>query len=301
MRFWLGRGVDGLRVDMVDFLLKDELLRDEPDAEYAFTQARFHLNRPETLDLLVDLRAVTDEFSDRVLIGEIVPHLPVQQVLPYYGEAGERLHLPFNFALLDAAWTAQSLRQIIGEYDGALPPSAWPNYTLGNHNQPRLTSRFGSAGARLAALLLLTLRGTPFLYYGDELGLPDTPVSGEQMQDPWERVQPGADRDPERAPMPWDSSPGGGFSAAPPWLPLADQHGDLSVETQRQQPASLLHLYRELLRLRRTHPALLWGELQMLDDVPGDVLAYTRAADTTVLVALNFSAESQQVRLPPGG
>ncbi|WP_281173669.1 alpha-amylase family glycosyl hydrolase [Deinococcus frigens] len=288
-------------MDMVDFLLKDELLRDEPDAEYAFTQARFHLNRPETLDLLVDLRAVTDEFSDRVLIGEIVPHLPVQQVLPYYGEAGERLHLPFNFALLDAAWTAQSLRQIIGEYDGALPPSAWPNYTLGNHNQPRLTSRFGSAGARLAALLLLTLRGTPFLYYGDELGLPDTPVSGEQMQDPWERVQPGADRDPERAPMPWDSSPGGGFSAAPPWLPLADQHGDLSVETQRQQPASLLHLYRELLRLRRTHPALLWGELQMLDDVPGDVLAYTRAADTTVLVALNFSAESQQVRLPPGG
>ncbi|UQN08089.1 alpha-amylase family glycosyl hydrolase [Deinococcus sp. QL22] len=300
MRFWLKRGVDGLRVDMVDFLVKDELLRDEPDPEYVFPEAQYHLNRPETLDLLLELRAVTDEFPDRVLIGEIVPHLPVAQVLPYYGPAGERLHLPFNFALLDAAFTAPGLRRVIGAYDGALPPHAWPNYTLGNHDQPRLASRFGSAGARLAALLLLTLRGTPFLYYGDELGLPDTPVPGTQMQDPWEQVQPGAGRDPERAPMPWDASLTGGFSPAPPWLPLAPGHEHLSVETQRQDPASLLCLYRELLRLRRSHPALLQGEFQWHANSPDDVLAYIRAGTEPVLIALNFSQHPQHLDLPAG-
>ena len=300
MRFWMGRGVDGLRVDMIDFLLKDGALRGEPDPNYAFPMAKYHLNRPETLDLLLELRAVNDEFPDRVLIGEIVPHLPVAQVLAYYGPAGERLHLPFNFALLDAAFTAPGLRRVIGEYDAALPPHAWPNYTLGNHDQPRLASRFGSAGARLAALLLLTLRGTPFLYYGDELGLPDTPVSSDQMQDPWEQVQPGAGRDPQRAPMPWDASSNGGFSPTTPWLPLAANHRYLSVETQQQTPSSLLSLYRALLQLRRRHPALLVGEFELLGGVPDAVLTYTRRATDTLLIALNFSEFPQHVSLPKG-
>lgn len=302
IRFWLSRGVDGLRLDMIDFLLKDAAFRDEPVTNhmqtYTFPEARYHLNRPETLDLIRELRRVMDEYPQRVSIGEVVPHLPVAQVLPYYGN-GDLLHLPFNFALLHTPWTASDVGAVIRQYDAALPAHAWPNYTLGNHDTPRLASRLGSEQVRLAAMLLLTLRGTPFLYYGDELGLPNIPVPPESIQDPWERVQPGAGRDAERAPMPWSAEPQAGFSESEPWLPLPSDFTHISVARQQREHTSTLHLYQQLIALRHASPALQQGSFAALTEIPRHVFAYRRSSShQTMLIALNFASVSYRLELP---
>jgi len=304
MRHWLARSVDGLRVDMVDFLLKDAAFRDEPVTDlargYTFADARHHLNRPETLDLLRTLRRVLDEYPERVFVGEVVRHLPIAKVLPYYG-SGDLLHLPFNFALLDTPWAARDVTRVTRDYDAglALFPHAWPNYTLGNHDQARLASRLGAEQVRLAGLLLLTLRGTPFLYYGDELGLPNVPIPPDRMQDPWERIQPGTGRDPARAPMVWDTTPRAGFSDSEPWLPLPPGIERLSVAAQRADPTSTLQFYRRLLATRRASPALRWGEYQPLTSAPDEVLAYRRSlADEHMLIALNFGGDARTLPLP---
>lgn len=303
IRFWLSRGVDGLRIDMIEFLLKDAAFRDEPIIaplqSYAFPEARYHLNRPETLDLIRELRAEMDEYPQRVSIGEVVPHLPVAKVLTYYGN-GDLLHLPFNFALLSTPWTARDVGAVICEYDAALPTHAWPNYTLGNHDTPRLATRLGPEQVRLAAMLLLTVRGTPFLYYGDELGLPNISVAPERIQDPWEQIQPGAGRDPERAPMPWNTEPYyAGFSSVEPWLPQPSDVGRFSVATQQADSTSILHLYRQLIALHHTNAALRHGDLHVLTDIPEHVLAYRRSfSDQTMLVALNFDDAPLTLPLP---
>jgi len=211
-------------------------------------------------------------------VGEVVRHLPIAKVLPYYG-SGDLLHLPFNFALLDTPWAARDVARVTRDYDAglALFPHAWPNYTLGNHDQARLASRLGAEQVRLAGLLLLTLRGTPFLYHGDELGLPNVPIPPDRMQDPWERIQPGAGRDPARAPMVWDTTPRAGFSDGEPWLPLPPGIERLSVAAQRADPTSTLQFYRRLLATRRASPALRWGEYQPLTGAPDEVLAYRRS------------------------
>ena len=188
---------------------------------------------------------------DRALIGEL--YLPLERLVRYYG-AG--LDLPSNFHLISTPWEAEALGAHIAAYESLLPDGAWPNYVLGNHDRPRIATRVGTAQARVAAVLLLTLRGTPTLYYGDELGMRDVPIPPDRVQDPWERRVPGLGRDPVRTPMRW--TPGGGFSDAEPWLPLGDEP---SVEEQERDPGSLLALYRRLLALRRREDALATGDL----------------------------------------
>lgn len=302
MRFWLSRGVDGLRLDMIDFLLKDVAFRDEPSSHplqaYTFPEARCHLNRPETLDLIRELRHVMDEYPQRVSIGEIVPHLPLTQVFSYYGN-GDLLHLPFNFALLHTPRTASDVGTVVCAYDAALPAHAWPNYTLGNHDTPRLASRLGPEQVRLAAMLLLTLRGTPFLYYGDELGLPNVFLPSEYIQDPWERMHPGAGRDAERAPMPWTPEPQAGFSEGRPWLPLPSDFAHVSVARQQSEPTSLLHLYQQLIALRRTSTALQKGSFFALTGLPRCIFAYQRSSPRqTMLIVLNFDNVSHTLESP---
>ncbi|MCR0983589.1 alpha-amylase family glycosyl hydrolase [Roseomonas populi] len=306
LRFWLDRGVDGFRVDVIWLLVKDEEFRDNPpnpawEPHHASINQLLQVysaDRPETLEVVEEMRAVLDEYDGRVLIGEI--YLPLERLMAYYGRDMKGAHLPFNFQLIFAAWNAVQIARIVAEYEAALPPGGWPNWVLGNHDQKRIASRVGPGGARLAAMLLLTLRGTPTLYYGDELGLENVTIPPDRAQDPWERNEPGLGlgRDPARTPMPWNAGRNGGFTTGEPWLPLNDDHAARNVAALSADPASLLHLYRRLIALRRDHAALSTGDYVGVE-VEGEVLAFERRqAGARLLVALNFGQAPARLPLP---
>ncbi len=241
-------------------------------------------------DVIAGIRSVVDEFADRMLIGEL--YLPLERLMVYYGAAGRGLQLPFNFQLIRRPWEAPTLGAAIEAYEAMLPTFGWPNWVLGNHDKSRVASRVGPAQARVAAMMLLTLRGTPTLYYGDEIGMRDVPIPAERVRDPFERNVPGLGlgRDPERTPMQWDG--GTGFTTGEPWLPLADDHAVTNVAVQRDDPRSLLTLYRRLLVLRRAEPALAVGPFAPLR-APGNLLAWVRKdGDRRFLVALNLGSEA---------
>lgn len=295
LRFWLLRGVDGFRVDVIWHLVKDAAFRDNPpNPAYGPGQpdiARFlqvhSTDQPEVLDIIAQMRATLAEFGDKLLIGEI--YLPVERLVAYYGPKLSGVHLPFNFQLIQAAWNARGLDELIASYEHALPEGAWPNWVLGNHDQRRIASRVGPAQARVAAMLLLTLRGTPTIYYGDELGLEDVLIPSEAARDPWERNEPGLGlgRDPARTPMRWTAEPGAGFTTGRPWLPVGD-HRECNVADEADDAGSMLSLYRRLLALRRTHPALVVGNYESAA-AGGDILAYwRRTARENLLIVLNL-------------
>ena len=173
-----------------------------------------------------------DGYSERVLIGEI--YLGIPELVKYYGPQLLGAQMPFNFHLIQTAWQAELIADLIRRYEAALPAGAWPNWVMGNHDQHRLATRIGPEQARVAAVLILTLRGTPTLYYGDELGMPDAVIPPELVQDPAEKKQPGMGfgRDPERSPMVWDPSATAGFTTGTPWLPLISDHAGQSVAVQ---------------------------------------------------------------------
>ena len=247
MRFWLRKGVDGFRVDVMWHLIKDDALRDNPpnpdyregEPPYRRLLPLYSADRPEVHEVVRGLRAVVDEFPARVLIGEI--YLPVERLAAYYGRDLAGAHLPFNFSLLETPWRAPAIAQLIDSYEAALPAGGWPNWVLGNHDRPRLATRIGPEQARVAAMLLLTLRGTPTLYYGDEIGMRQSALPPDAARDPAALHVPG--RDGARTPMQWDGSTFGGFSTARPWLPLAKDFTANNVARQRADPGSLLNLY----------------------------------------------------------
>ena len=307
LRFWLARGVDGFRVDAIHHLFEDEALRDNPanpDWRPGMSPARrvvraHTMDQPEVQDAVAAMRRVADEYGGRVLIGEA--YLPIPRMMAYYGRAdAPGFQLPFNFHLIFTPWTPAAIAALIAEYEAALPPGAWPNWVLGNHDRSRVASRIGPAQARVAAILLLTLRGTPTIYQGEEIGILDVPIPPALVQDPWERRVPGLGlgRDPVRTPMPWQDGPKGGFTTGEPWLPLGPAGTGITVAEQERDPRSLLALYRALLRLRRAEPALSVGSI---GDVraAGSVLSYRRQFGTrTLLVALNLGNERQPCTLP---
>jgi alpha-glucosidase len=248
------------------------------------------------------MRELFDQYDDRVLIGEI--YLPVEKLGSYYGADLRGAHLPFNFQLISAKWDARHLQRLIEEYEDALPPGGWPNWVLGNHDQHRIATRVGRAQARVAAMMLLTLRGTPTLYYGDEIGMVDVPIPPEMVQDPFEKNVPGKGlgRDPERTPMQWDAGQAAGFTTGKPWLPIARDHGAVNVDSLRGMSQSILTLYQRLLALRRAHSALATGRFTAIAS-DGDVLAYLRRDEATgeaFLVALNLGHQPQVLICPPG-
>ncbi len=364
MRFWLDRGVDGFRMDVLWLLIKDEQFRDNPpNPDYhpglhdnARTLPMHNADQPGTHEIVREMRELMDGYgptlvsrgreaggekadpsaalrddkaiaaddkagarvSHRVLIGEI--YLPLAELVQYYnarkpqtgGVEGispqvpelEGANLPFNFHLILAQWTAPSIADVVTRYEALLPPGAWPNYVLGNHDQPRLASRIGAKQARAAAMLLLTLRGTPTLYYGDELGMEDVPIAPEEVQDPAEKNEPGKGRgrDPERSPMLWVNAPNAGFTTpeAKPWLPLQQDWATENAAAQRGRPRSMLNLYRSLLALRREHPALYQGAI---GDVAAEaaVLRYQRSHEgKRFQVLLNLGGEPAVTRCEPG-
>jgi alpha-glucosidase len=304
MRFWLRKGVDGFRVDVIWHLIKDEQFRDNPPNPGFRTNRpphesllpRYTADQAEVQDVIAEMRGVVDEFDDRVLIGEI--YLPFERLVAYYGKDLAGAHLPFNFALLSAPWNARAIEKIIAEYEAALPPGAWPNWVLGNHDRPRVASRVGRDQARIAAMLLLTLRGTPTLYYGDEIGMHQVAVAPDQVRDPFEKNVPGigVGRDGCRTPMQWDATPQAGFSAAQPWLPLPNDHVYENAATLAADRQSILSLYRVLIRLRKETPALVSGAYVPLA-AEGDLLLYKRQDhEGSLLIALNLGDEPVSVR-----
>jgi alpha-glucosidase len=303
LRFWLERGVDGFRVDVIWHMVKDEDFRDNPPNPTWTPDQRpydeflpiYTADRPEVHDVIARMRGLFDEYDERVLIGEI--YLPVEKLVRYYGEGGSGTHLPFNFQLILAPWDARHIDALIREYESHLPPGGWPNWVLGNHDQHRIASRVGAAQAPVAAVLLLTLRGTPTMYYGDEIGMHDVEIPPERVMDPYEKNVPGRGlgRDPERTPMQWSAEPGAGFSTVEPWLPIAEDHETINVEAERDDPDSLLSLYRRLIELRRGSPALEVGEYRPVA-ARGDVLAFRRVHDDErFLVVLNLGPHPQSL------
>jgi alpha-glucosidase len=285
LRFWLDRGVDGFRADVVHLIGKDEALPDQPD-EIAHLDIVGSHDHPRTHELLRGIRRVLDEYDgDRAMVGE-VPLLSPALLVPYYGH-GNELHMVFNFTLMHVPWAAGAFAAALAEADGPLSaPATWPAWVLSNHDQPRHRTRYDAseARARAAAVVLLTLRGTPFLYAGEELGLLDAEVPAES------RVDPGG-RDGSRAPIPWDSTPTHGWPA-PPWLPWPPEPGLRNAERENADPDSILSLYRRLLEVRRGSAALRLGSWRLLGS-PEATLVYERRCGGDVRrVAANFTEQS---------
>ena len=310
LRFWLDRGVDGFRVDVIALLAKDPEFRDEPPnprfrAGDPLWQTNLHTgteDQPAVHDIIRAFRGVLDEYGDKVMIGELDP---IPSLMSYYGAALDECHLPFNFNLINGLpWTAPAVRDAVAGYDAAIPTGAWPNWVIGNHDRPRVAERLGQAQARIAHMLLLTLRGTPFCYYGDELGMLHADVPPERLRDAHGYTDPERalrySRDPFHAPMAWDAGPNAGFcpSNVEPYLPLARDWQRLNVAAETDDAASMLSLFRALTRLRGEQATLTAGSYRGLDGTGDAVFAYIReSGDRRTVVALNLTHEAATVDL----
>ena len=311
LAFWLERGVDGFRLDTANFYLHDPLLRDNPprpDAlrgtgdtpmsnPYAWQSHVYDRSRPENLAVLRRLRRLTDRYPERMMVGEIACDLGVLRIAEYCASP-DLLHTGYSFDLLGPVFSAGHVRRSVEAFF-AEPGNGWPAWALSNHDVVRVATRWGDgspACVRLLLALLLTLPGTPFLYEGEELGLPQAELAFEDLRDPygiafWPAFK---GRDGCRTPMPWTAEPDG-FSTGEPWLPLSPAHLPLAVSEQAGDPASTLSFARAFLRLRRATPALRSGLARFLD-APEPVLAFRREPD--VLVVLNLGVEPARWTLP---
>ncbi|PJF23420.1 MAG: alpha-amylase [Phototrophicales bacterium] len=306
IRFWLRRGVDGFRIDVIDRILKDTQFRDNPpnpdwkpgDPLVGSLLRVYSEAAPGTHDYMRQFHRVFDEFPGTVAIGEVQYGLTTQQLAAFYGDDDE-LHLPFNFGLLGLPWDAAAIRAFVDDYDAGLPAFGQPNYVLGNHDSPRIASKYGMAQVGVAAVLLLTLRGTPTIYYGEELGMHNVTIPADQILDPQGKNQAGFNRDECRTPMQWDTTPNAGFTCPDvvPWLPVASDYEQINVAVQQQNPASLLNLYRRLLAYRKRTPALNAGRYYSLDAPEGCFVYLRQFNDQQRLVVLNFTTEAHTLSL----
>ena len=300
--YWLDLGVDGFRLDVINHIIKDEQLRSNPYGlgatvrPYDLQRHIYDRNREESHTRIGELRALIDSVPNRMLVGEINVEAPGEPevVASYLGE--DQLHLAFDFSFIWASWDAKEFRKLALAWYEAVDGRGWPAWVLSNHDQKRAFSRFGNSEARakVAALFLLMQRGTPFIYYGEEIGMRHHRVPRNQMVDP-----PGlqywpfyAGRDPERLPMQWDDSPQHGFSTSDAtWLPVDEEWGtDHQVSSQREDPTSLLSWYRVIIRIRREIDLLHAGDIRYMDLQSPDLLCFFRFDDERmILCLLNFS------------
>jgi len=316
VRTWLDRGVDGFRLDVFNTYFKDAALRSNPRriggrGAWSWQRHVYDRDQPELRDLLAELRAIVDERPGRMTVGELFDGSLIEAaplIAPH--------HLVFDWSLISLPWSAAAFKSAVAARDAAFGPGPWPANVLSNHDQPRHASRFapaaidpaavaeGDARAKVAATLLLTLRGTAFLYYGEEIALRNLSIANKDAVDPPARranfLFPWWNRDQARGPMAWSGGPGSGFSTGPPWLPLSADAARRNVGEQTRDSDSVLNSYRQLLRLRRSTPALQEGAQELLAQDDADVLAYLRTTgDTAAFVALNFASRPATVSLPP--
>ncbi|MEJ5223058.1 MAG: alpha-amylase family glycosyl hydrolase [Anaerolineales bacterium] len=311
-RFWLARGVDGFRLDVFNAYYKDAQYRSNPPKfglrAFDRQQHLYDMDQPEMIPMLNDLRRLLDSYPERYAVGETYLATP-QKVIGYCGP--DKLHAAFSFDFTDQAlsypWSPTYIRKRIEARETLFNAAGvWPTTVLSNHDLPRAASRYchgeDDRMAKIAMAVLLTLRGTPFLYQGEEIGMRDIALKRSEILDPpgkkyWPIYK---GRDGCRSPMQWDSSPQAGFTTGTPWLPVHPNYPVRNLSAQRADPHSLYHFTRRLLSLRREHAALRRGSLHFLD-APSAILAYLRQTDDeTVLVALNFSARSARLPLPHG-
>jgi len=312
IKFWLDLGVDGFRLDVVNYYFKDSLFRDNPRnffmglREYERQYHIYDRNRPETHEVLKEFRKLLDSYEgDRMSVGEVYQPPPGNAQLPasYYGENSDELHLAFNFSFLYSKWDPKSFQKIIEEQEKALKPKDWPNYTLSNHDQVRHFTKYksgkdGIKRAKICAAMLLTLRGTPFLYYGEEIGMESDWIPRKFIQDPlgvryWPLF---VGRDRARQPMCWTDEIYGGFSKIQPWLPVSKNKNEINFSKQMQDPNSLLSFYKALIRLRRKEETLRRGSLRILFREQTHILSYLRIGEKDkILILLNFSDGERRV------
>ncbi|HUO46717.1 MAG TPA: alpha-amylase family glycosyl hydrolase [Acidimicrobiia bacterium] len=312
LRFWMERGVDGFRIDVAHFSMKDPLLRDNPLASRApadafkltperATQIPLHSQaHPDIHALFRRLRAVVDDYLDLFTVGEI-HEFDWSVWARYYGRLDE-LHMPFNFTLLPAGADPIAIRAAIRGLESSLPDGAWPNWVAGNHDEPRIATRLGWEQSQAMAVILLTLRGTPTLYYGDEIGMEELDIPPARQQDPWGRRNPGYGRDGCRTPMQWSPDQHAGFSTSPGpcWLPVHPAAADRNVAAELGDPASHLELYRRLLRLRRLQPALHLGDVEVLEG-PEAILSYRRSHSDSEAFTIHANLSGSSREIAAGG
>lgn len=305
-KFWLDKGVDGFRLDVFNEYFKDDQFRDNPwklgIRRFDMQQHVYDADRPEMMGVVEEIRSILDRYPERYAVGETYL-APSERAVEYTGDS--RLHAAFDFSLLQSKWSAQSFMQVVQRWDAMNIGDHWPNNVMNNHDNPRSATRFGRGEdderLKVAAAFLLTIRGTPFLYQGEEIGMRDIRLKCSEMQDPVGKkycpVHRG--RDGCRAPMQWDASEFSGFSQAKPWIKVHPNHVIRNVENQKQDAQSLFHFYKDLLRIRKNSLALQEGMFQPITFEPKRLVAYLRQNETeTVLVALNFGR--RKVRLALG-
>ncbi len=311
LRFWWDRGVAGFRIDVCNMMVKDAELRDNPPATeddpfimQMFGQRPLYTsNRPEVHDVLRHWREIADGYDPaRLLLGETNVEA-LETLATFYGDGQDELDLGFNFPFIESPFEAPRLRAVVERTEELLPPGSWPVWTGSNHDVSRLATRWADgdgAKVRLALLMLLTLRGTPVLYQGDEIGLTDVELAHEEILDPvglrfWPAYK---GRDPERTPMPWTAGPNGGFTdpGVTPWLRMGDPSTG-NVADQRRDPASVLHFVRDLVALRRRSFDLTLGPYRSLP-VPDPTRQWLWRRGDSTLVALNLSADPADLALP---
>jgi alpha-glucosidase len=325
-RFWLDRGVDGFRLDTANLYAHDRLLRDNPpmpegqrgDSPVLMQRHQFNTDQPESLAFMERLRKLLDQYPDRFSVGELGGPEPVR-AMRAYTEGTQRLHTAYSFAFLGERPDAAAVMERLGPW---ADHSGWPAWAFSNHDAMRVASRWGGDASGSFALtaathgkshaahgalppatcmaLLMALRGTLFIYQGEELGLPQSRLTFEQLQDPfgianWPLIE---GRDGCRTPMPWlADAANAGFSSATPWLPADPAHALLAVDRQRADPESMLNITRQLVALRRQHPALRLGTLEALV-AQGPLLVLRRQFEGDVLLcAFNLGSEPLRYRL----
>ncbi|QBQ53930.1 alpha-amylase family glycosyl hydrolase [Nitrosococcus wardiae] len=306
LRFWLERGVDGFRIDATCLLIKDDQFRDNPpNPDYQPDQApdkavlpKYTRDQPTVHDVFAMIRRVVDDYDDRMLAGEL--YLPIEKVVSYYGKQAPELHLPLNLQLAWSPWNADKLASTIDHYENQLPAEGWPTWTISTHDSTRIASRAQGEQARVAAMLHMTLRGTPTLYYGAEIGMQDVPIAPEQEEDP-QGKRTDRSRDPFRTPMQWDNREHAGFTSGQPWLPVAEDFSTVNVAVQHNDPHSLLNLYRRLINLRRCEPTLISGAYISVPRKDPFIAYQRQGGERRLLVVLNLSAEPQNFNIGEGG
>ncbi len=315
-RFWLEKGVDGYRLDQFNLHFKDPKFRNNPPKfglRSFDRQTHIHdSDQPEMLPLLREMRQIMDEKPGRYLVGE--PFVPVSPLdFLYSGTTSitspycrdDLLHATFCFDFLHSFWNTKQMRKSILDWENALQGKGWPTFVLGNHDNPRIATRYtqneDDARSKVAALMLLTLRGTPFIYNGDEIGMRDIHLKRSEIKDPvgklyWPLFK---GRDGCRAPFQWSAGRNAGFSSGnTTWLPIHPDYPTRNVEQQKQDPQSLLNFYKLLIQLRKQYPVLVKGDFFPLENLPSSILAYQRTSKKKcALILINFSHQQKQVNL----
>jgi len=314
MAFWLDKGVDGFRLDVINWTIKDKELRNNPHCigrrPYDMQRHIYDKDQPEAVEVAKAMRKLTDSYKDRVLIGEVALEpsdysAGSKRARLYLGENGDGLHAAFNFSFMYSNFSAKEFKDEVKKWEGALRGKGWPIYVLSNHDEIRHLSRYARGKqiiprAKVLAAMLLTLRGTPFLYYGEEVGMRNSRLKRSELMDPLGRrywpFHPG--RDGERTPMQWTGDKNAGFTNGEPWIRVHPNYKKVNVEIQKNDPNSILNFYRRLIWIRKKNNTLRQGTYRENPDSPKGVFSYFReTAEKRLFVALNFTQKKRYLSL----